>query len=196
MVARRAREIPPPRVRALYAREAHVIVHEELPGGGTVVGPGAMLFPILVAIGGMRADVEHGPVGDVPEQEIGILGHVRRLVQRRDLDEPLLIALPGDVPQLPRIAAAERDLAAAVQHLAADIEILIDDEHGETGIACPDRARQSGTPGTDDDKIHLVVPLDAVGARPLRGRRGGAGAERCGADTGRHASLDEISPAD
>ena len=55
----------------------------------------------------MRADIEHGPVGDVPEQEIGVLGHVLRLVQRRDLDEPLLVTLPGDVPELARIAAAE-----------------------------------------------------------------------------------------
>ena len=132
-------------MRALYAREAHVIVHEELPGGGTVVGPGAMLFAIVVAVGGMRADIEHGPVGDVPEQEIGVLGHVLRLVQRRDLDEPFLVTLPGDVPQLARVAAAERDLAAAVQHLAADVEVLVDDEHVQAGIPRPDRARQPGS---------------------------------------------------
>src|SRR4029079_16824077 len=91
---------PAPRVGALYAREAHVIVHEELPGGGAVVGPGAMLLPIVVPIRGMRADVEHGPVGDVPEQEVRVLGHVFGLVQRRDLDESLLVALSGDVPEL------------------------------------------------------------------------------------------------
>src|SRR5262249_37054615 len=82
-----------PRVRALYAREAHVIVHEELPGGGTVVGPGAMLLAIVVAVGCVRADVEHGPVGDVPKQQVGILGHVFGLVQGRNLDEPFLVAL-------------------------------------------------------------------------------------------------------
>ena len=113
-----------------------------------------------------------------------------------DRDEPFLVALPGDVPQLERIAAAERDLAAAVQHLAADVEVLIDDDHGQAGIARPNGARQPGAPCADDDDVRLVVPLDAVGTRRLRGSVAGATAESCCADTGNHALFDEISPAD
>ena len=155
-----------------------------------------MHIPVVVAVGRVPADVEDGPVGDIPEQEIGVLGHVRRLVERGDLDEPLLVALAGDVPELARVAAAERDLAAAVRHLAADVEVLIDDEHGEAGIPCPDRAGQSGSPRADDDDIRLVVPLDVVGARPLRGGRRGATAESRRTDTGGQALLEEIPPAD
>ena len=70
-------------VRAGDAREADVIVHQEFPGGGAVVGPGAMQLAFVVAVGRLRRDVEDRPVGDVPEQEVDILGHVLRLVQRR-----------------------------------------------------------------------------------------------------------------
>ena len=184
-------------VRALYAREPHVVVHQELPRRGAVVGPRAMQFPIVVAVRRVPAGVEHGPVGDVLEQEIGVLGHVLRLVQRRHLEQSLLIALPGDIAQLARVAAAERDLAAAVQHLAADIVVLVDHQYVKTRVPRADRARQPGTPRADDQHVHLVVPLDAVGAHALRGCAADAACattECSSADTGRHAPLKEISP--
>ena len=65
----------------------------------------------------------------VPEQEVRILGQFRHGLLPWSRDEPLLVALAFDVPQLERIPTAERDLSAAVQHLASGIEVLIDDDH-------------------------------------------------------------------
>src|SRR4051812_1326492 len=101
-------------MRAGDAREADVIVHQELPGAVAVVSPRTMHIAVVVAIRGVAADVEDRPVGNIPEQKIGILLQLLRLVQRSDLDEALLVALSGDVSQLARIAAPEGGLAPAV----------------------------------------------------------------------------------
>ena len=40
--------------------------------------------------------------------------------------------------------------------------------HVQTGVARTDRAGQAGGAGTDDENVHFVIPLDALGARPFR----------------------------
>jgi hypothetical protein len=81
-----------------------------------------------------------------------------------------------------------------MQHLAADIEVLIYHKHAQTGITRPDGAGQSGSSRTNDHKVSLVIPLDAVGS--LRGRLGYAATEGSRTDTSDRTVLEEISPAD
>ena len=184
------------RVGAVDTREADVVVDQELSGAVAIVSPGAMQIAVIVAVGRLRRDVEDRPVGHVPEQEVSIFPKLVRLVQRRDLDEAFLVAFARDVSQLHRVAAAERDLRSAVQHLAANVEVLINNEHAQAGIPRPDGAGQSGRPRTDNDKVCFIVPLDAIDGGPLRRRLANAGAEGGRADASHRAVREEIAPAD
>src|SRR5262249_46050166 len=157
-----------------------------------IVGPGPVHLTVVVAVRSVAADIEDRPVGDVPEQEVGVLGDVCRLVQRLDLDEPFLVPFSGNVPQLTWIAATERGLSPAVQHLAADVEILIDHEHPQIGVACPDGAGHAGRSRADDQNVRLVVPLDL--ARGLRRRLGDT--KSGGASSGDCAAREEVSPTE
>ena len=183
-------------MRAADARKAHIVVHQELPGAVAIFGPGPLDVAVVVAVRRLRRDVEHTPVGHVPEQEVDIFPHFLGLVQRRNLDEAFLVGFAGDVAQLAGVAAAERDLAAAVRHFTADVEVLVDDEHAQAGIARPDGAWQSGSARADNDKVYLIVPLDAVGGGPLRSRLADAGAKRGRADAGNGTLGEEITAAD
>ena len=58
-----------------------------------------------------------------------------------------------------------------MQHPAAEIEVLIDDEHAGTEVAGANGRRDPGTAATGDDHIDLVVPLDELGTRALGLRR-------------------------
>jgi hypothetical protein len=88
------------------------------------------------------------------------------------------------------------DLRSAVQHLAANVEVLINNEHAQAGIPRPDGAGQSGRPRTDNDKVCFIVPLDAIDGGPLRRRLANAGAEGGRADASHRAVREEIAPAD
>ena len=104
----------------------------------------------------------------VPEQEVRILGQFLHRLLPWSRDESLFVAFACDVPQLERIPAAKRDLSAAVQHLAAGVEVLIDDDHRRAKIARPNGGGQPGASCSDDDDIGLVVPLNGVGGGNLR----------------------------
>ena len=132
------------RVRAGDARKAHIVVHQELPGAVAIFGPGPLHIAVVVAVRRLRRDVEHRPVGHVPEQEVDVFPHFLGLVQRSNRDEAFLVGFAGDVAQLAGVAAAQRDLAAAVGHFAADVEVLVDDEHPQAGVARPDGAWEAG----------------------------------------------------
>ena len=183
-------------MRAADARKAHIVVHQELPGAVAIFGPGPLHIAVVVAVRRLRRDVEHTPVGHVPEQEVDIFPHFLGLVQRRNLDEAFLVGFAGDVAQLARVAATERDLAAAVRHFTADVEVLVDDEHPQAGVARPDGAWQAGSARADNDEVYLIVPLDAVGGGPLRGGLADAGAKRGRTDAGNRTLREEISAAD
>ena len=127
-----------------------------------------MEVALVVAVRGLRRSVHDRPVGMVPEQEVRILGQFLHRMLPWSRDESFLVALACDVPQLERIPAAKRDLGAAVQHLAAKVEVLIDDDHGRPKVARANGGGQPGAPCSDDDDIRLVVPLNGVGGGHLR----------------------------
>ena len=155
-----------------------------------------MQLALVIAVRGLSGRVHDGPVGVVPEEEVGILGQLLHRVQPRRRHEPFRVALALDVALLQRIVAAERHQAAAVQHLAAKVEVLIDDDHRRAEIARANRRRKARAPAADDDDIGLVVPPDGLGRRHLGRCRSRGREHRCRADTGRCARLDEIAPAD
>ena len=158
-------------VRAGYPCHADVVRHQEFPGGVAVVGIGAMEVAFVVPVGRLRRGVHHRPVGMIPEQEVGILGELRRRVRWRGGDETLRIALASDVPELQGISAAKRNPSPTVQHLAADVEVLIDDNHGCAQVARPDGGGQAGAPCADDYDVRLVMPTNRVRRGALRQRR-------------------------
>ena len=68
-----ARDTPPPWCVPSMRREADVVVHHELPGLGSVVGPGTMKLAIVVAVPGHAGGVYDRPVGHVPEEAVGVV---------------------------------------------------------------------------------------------------------------------------
>src|SRR5262249_58463770 len=64
--------------------------------------------------------------------------------------------------------AAKRNLSAAMQHLAAQVEVLVDDDHGCPEVPRTNGGWQPGAPASDDDHIGLEVPFNGVDGRNLR----------------------------
>jgi len=159
---------PPVAVRAGYPTHTDVISHQKFPGGGAVVGIGPMQIALVVPVRRLGRGVHHRPVGVIPEQEVRILGQLLHGVLSRSSDESFAVALAGDVSQLKRIPAAQRNLSAAVQHLAAQVEVLIDDDDGRPEIARANGGRQPGAPAADDHHVGLVVPLNGFDRGDLR----------------------------
>ena len=149
---------------AVDPREPDVIVHHELPDLGRVVGPGAMELAVVVAVPGDAGGIDHRPVGHVPEQAVGVVFQILRLDARGGQPHALGVGR-GAVPFLYGVAAAERGPAAAVHQLAADVEVLVDDEHGRPEIACPDGGMQPDAAGPEDDHVRFIVPSNALAPR-------------------------------
>src|SRR5262249_22199955 len=109
-------------------------------------------------------------------------------------DESLAVILAGNVSQLNGIPTAKGDLAAAVQHLAPWIEVLINNDHGCSKVSRTNGCGQTGAAGSDDDDIGLVVPLNGW---CRRNRRKSCPRRRQTRRTDAGSSLlDEITPAD
>src|SRR6266446_3548960 len=179
---------------AVDPREADVVVHHELPGLGGIVGPGAMKLTVVVAVPGDAGLVDDRPVGHVPKEPVGVIFEISRLDARRRQPQAIGVRR-SPVPLLYRIAAAERCPAAAVHQLAADIEVLVDDEHRRAEVSGPDSGMQPHASRPEDDDIRLIIPDDAAGAgRGLLGERLPARQNRRPYAGGRSAR-EEISPA-
>ena len=81
--------------------EDHAMRHQPFEGGDAVVGEGADDLAIVVAVIGKAVRFDHRPIGQIAEQQVG-----------RVLDAVLLLRAG---------AAAERNIAAAGDGVAADI---------------------------------------------------------------------------
>ena len=95
---------------------------------------------------------------------------------------------------LQTVPAAELDAPSAQDAAASDVEILLDHDHGGTGIAGRARAREPRNPRTDHHHIRRPVPLDVCGLGRLRMQ-----SSRGYGDTGptfRHSRLEESPPTD
>ena len=117
---------------------------EEFKGGRGVVRVGADDFFIVVAVVGEAVGLDHGPVGQVAEEDFG-----------RILDAVLLLAAG---------AAAEGHIAAAQNGVAADVGVGVD--HDDR-CAMLDGGNGGGKPRGSRANHHYVgflVPAD--GARP------------------------------
>ena len=98
-------ELPPQRVRRLVD-EDHPMRDQPFVGGGAIVGEGADDLAVVVAVVGKAVRFDHRPIGQVAEQQVG-----------RVLDAVLLLRAG---------AAAQRNVAAAGDRVAADILLRLD----------------------------------------------------------------------
>src|SRR5690606_6360753 len=104
------------RMRAVDAREADIVLHQELASRGTVLGPRPDHLRLVVPVRRRAAAVDDRPISDVLEQQLDVVVELLGSLDRLHRDEAFRIALAPHVPKLNRVAAAERDERAAVQH--------------------------------------------------------------------------------
>src|SRR5439155_1382643 len=131
----------PPRARhsaiavgSEYPAKTDVIRHEEFSSGGAVIGVSPMQIAFVVSVGCLGRGVHNRPIGMVSEQEVRILRQFLHRLPPWRRDESLPVILAGNIPQLKGITTAKRNLPAAVQHLAAQVEVLVDDDHGRPKV--------------------------------------------------------------
>ena len=104
-----------------------------------VVGKGADDLAIVVTIGREAVGLDHRPVGEILEEQVGGI-----------LDAVFLL-IAG--------AAAERQIAARGDGVAADMRLRLDDDDRGAGFARDNRGRHSGRARADDDDIGFAIPL-------------------------------------
>ena len=152
----------------LTTGELDAVGQQKLERGSVFVGE--LADDVAVAVTGRRVIVP----GPVLENHVGRVHRAVLLLQT--------------------VPAAELDAPSAQDAAATDVEILLDDDHGGTGIAGRARAREPRNPRPDHHHIRRPVPFDVGGLGLLwvqTSRRDG--------ETGpalRHSGLEKISPAD
>ena len=112
---------------------------QPLEGRHAVVGEGADDLAVVIAVGRKAVGLDHGPVGQILEEQIG-----------RILDAVFLL-IAG--------AAAERQVAARGDGMAADMRLRLDHDHRRAGLARHDGGRHAGRAGSDDDDIGFAIPF-------------------------------------
>src|SRR5207253_1222117 len=145
-------------VRSEYPAKADVILHEEFSSGRAVIGVGPMEVAFVVTVGRLSRSVHDGPIRMVPEQEVRILRQFLHRLPPWRRDKAFLVPFALDVAHLEWIATAKRNLSAAVQHLAAQVEVLVEDDHGRSKVPRTNGGGQPGAPSSDDDDVRLVSP--------------------------------------
>jgi hypothetical protein len=76
-----------------------------------------------------------------------------------------------------------------MNQLPANVEVLVNDEHGCSKVPRPDGGMQPHTAGPKDNHIHVIVPLNALSVRVACPRQNGR------TDPGGSSTLEELSPA-
>ena len=161
------------RVRRLVD-EDDAVRHQPFEDIGAVVGEGADDLAVVVAIVGKAVGLDHRPIGQVAEQEVG-----------RILDAVFF---------LPAGAAAERDIAAAAGPVATGMGLGLDQDDRRASLARDDRGGKSRSARADHHDVRLALPF---GGRPLRlGERRLRRCERGGGQGRRHAAAaqQQLSP--
>ena len=152
----------------LATGELDAVGQQELERGGVFVGE--LADDVAVAVTGRRVIVP----GPVRENHVGRVHRAVLLLQT--------------------VPAAELDAPSAQHAAATDVEILVDHDHGGTGIAGRASAREPRNPRTDHYHIRRSVPFDFGGLGLLWVQSG-----RGYGDTGparRHSRLEKTSPTD
>src|SRR5437879_10274308 len=127
-----------------------------------------MEVAFVVSVGCLGRSVHNRPIGMVSEQQVRILGQFLHRLPPWSRNEPFLVAFAFNVAQLDWIPTSKRNLSAAMQHLAAEVEVLVDDDHGGPKVTRTNGSGQAGASSSDDDDIRLIVPLDGLCGGHLR----------------------------
>ena len=119
--------------------DLHAVRQQEFERRHAVVGEGADDLAVVVAIGRKAVGLDHRPVGQVAEQQVG------------RIRDAVFFLVAG--------AAAERQIAARGDGVAADMVFRLDDDDRAACFARDDRGRQAGGAGADDDDVGLAMPM-------------------------------------
>ena len=131
-----AHRVAATRVRCLVD-EHHAVRHQPFVGGDAVVGESSDDLAIVVAVVGKAVGFDDRPIGEVVEHQVG-----------RVLDAMLPLCAG---------AAAERNVAAAGDGMAADMRFGFDDDNGSARLAGGYRGGDAGRASTDDNDVASVV---------------------------------------
>ena len=112
---------------------------QEFEGGDAVVGEGTDDLAVIIAIRRKAVGLDHRPVGEIAEEQIGQI-----------LDTVFLLVAG---------AAAERQVAAGGDGMAADPRLRFDHDDRSAGFARHDRRRHSGRARPDHHDIGFAVPF-------------------------------------
>jgi hypothetical protein len=104
-----------------------------------VVGKGANDLAIVVTVWREAVGLDHRPIGQVAEKQIG------------RIRDAVFLLVAG--------AAAERQIAAAGDGVAADMRLRLDHNNGSAGLAGDDCRRQAGGARADHHYIGLAIPV-------------------------------------
>ncbi len=112
---------------------------QEFESRHAIVGEGADDLTVVVAVGRKAVGLDHRPVGQVLEEQLG-----------RILDAVSLLVAG---------AAAERQIAAAGDGVAADVVLRLDQDDRRAGLARDDGRRQARGARADHHDVGLAIPL-------------------------------------
>src|SRR5437016_3775574 len=121
-----------------------------------------MQVAFVVSVGCLGSGVHNRPIGMVSEQQVRILSQFLHRLPPWNRNESLLVTFALYVAQLDWIPTSKRNLSAAMQHLAAEVEVLVNDDDGGPKVTRTNGSGQAGASSSDDDDIRLIVPLDGL----------------------------------
>ena len=129
-----------PTLFGLPVDDLHAVRQQEFERRHAVVGKGADDFAVVVAIGREAVGLDHRPVGQILEEQIG-----------RILDAVFLLVAG---------AAAERQIAAGGDGVAADVVFRLDHDNRRAGFTGHDGGRKARRARADHHNIGLAIPSD------------------------------------
>ena len=122
--------------------DLHTVRQQKFERRHAVVGEGADDLAVVVAVGWKAVGFDHRPVGQILEEQV------------RQIFDAVLLLVAG--------AAAERQVAAGGDGMAANMVLGLDDDHRRAGLARHDRGGQAGRAGADDDDVGLAIPIHCI----------------------------------
>jgi hypothetical protein len=122
-----------------------------------------MQLAVVVAVPGDPCGVDNRPIRHISKETVGVIFQIFGLDERGGQPQAFGIGY-RPIPFLYGVAAAKRCPAAAMHQLPANVEVLVDDDHGRAQVPRPDGGMQPHTPRPKDNHVGFVIPLNGLSA--------------------------------